>query len=98
MEKTTETTLADLDLYTAEYIDLKLHIRPTLKRLIDAPIPEILRDMADICDWRAKRYQEIAGYEKDDADYQFVSKELYPVLQNYVARWIGSDGFKRGVL
>lgn len=97
MEKTTETTLSDLNLYTVDCNDLKLHFTPTLRRLADAPIPEILRDMADICDWRAKRYQELDS-PKADADYRFVSNELYPVLQDYIAKWISRDGFEIGEL
>lgn len=97
MEKTTETTLADLELYTVAYIELKLHFTPTPKSLAYAPIPEILRDMADICDWLAKRYQELDS-PKADADYRFVSSELYPALQDYIAKWISRDGFRIGEL
>lgn len=84
------TTLAELDLCTMAPTELEAHdtVAPYLN---DFCIQEVLRDLAQICDWQERRYTEIAGYEDGDADYSYISKRLRPEFERHIVRVLG-DG------
>lgn len=92
------TSLKDLDLYVLDTRELELHTVPTFDDLYNPPVQEILRDVASICDWCVEHYPEVAGYEEDDANWQYVVNELQPALICRVHRWTKYNGFKSRAL
>lgn len=93
------TTINDLDLYTMAPTELEAH-DTVAPYLYDFSIQEVLRDLAQICDWQERRYNEIlhtepAGYADRDSDYRYISKRLRPELERHVVRVLGNGNRAR---